>query len=132
MRLLNYLIGSFQCICYVQIYTIKNILMQKHRCKQTRACSMRSYQPIGLFFGGVSMCSRFDFFFIFFIFYMFTLLSLFNSSTIFTHPSNSIFILNEALLMAISEAQVEGRSPATRTEKSWQTNRKPIKPKRHE
>ena len=33
------------------------------------------------------------------------------------------------LLMAILEAQVERRSPATRTEKSWQMDRKPIKPK---
>ena len=34
--------------------------------------------------------------------------------------------------MAILEAQVEGRSLAARTEKSWQTDRKPIKPKRQE
>lgn len=33
------------------------------------------------------------------------------------------------LLMAISEAQVEGRSRATRTKRSWQTDGKPIKPK---
>ena len=30
--------------------------------------------------------------------------------------------------MAISEAQVEGKGPTTRTEKSWQTDRKPTKP----
>ena len=36
------------------------------------------------------------------------------------------------MLMAISEAQVEGRSPATRIEKSWQTDRKLIKPKQQE
>ena len=34
--------------------------------------------------------------------------------------------------MAILEAQVRRRSPATQTEKSWQINRKPIKPKRQE
>ena len=33
------------------------------------------------------------------------------------------------LLMAILEAQMERRSPATRTEKSWQIDRKLIKPK---
>ena len=35
-------------------------------------------------------------------------------------------------LIAISEAQVVGRSLATRTERSWQTDRKPIKPKQQE
>ena len=30
------------------------------------------------------------------------------------------------------EAQVEGRSLVTQTERSWQTNRKSIKPKRQE
>ena len=33
------------------------------------------------------------------------------------------------LLMAILEAQVERRSQASQTEKSWQMDRKPIKPK---
>ena len=35
----------------------------------------------------------------------------------------------KCLLIAILEAQVERRSPATRAEKSWQIDRKPIKPK---
>ena len=34
--------------------------------------------------------------------------------------------------MAILEAQVEGRGPATRTEKSWQRDKKLIKPKQQE
>ena len=36
------------------------------------------------------------------------------------------------MLMAILEAQMKGRGLATRTEKSWQMDRKPIKPKRQE
>ena len=58
LRLLNYLIGSFLSICYMQIYTIKNIRMRKHRCRQT---CMGSYQPIGLFFGCVSLLFLFSF-----------------------------------------------------------------------
>ena len=40
-------------------------------------------------------------------------------------------VLKRTLLMAILEAQVGRRSLAKRTEKSWQIDRKPIKPKRH-
>ena len=83
----------------ISMYLLRaNIHNKKHTYAeaqmQTDTC-ISSYQPIGLFFG-VSICSHFDVFFFNYFFYMFTLLSLFNSSTIFTQPSNSIFILNEA------------------------------------
>ena len=43
--------------------------------------------------------------------------------------STGVAARNHTLLRAILEAQVGRRSPTTRTERSWQTDRKPIKPK---
>ena len=77
------------CICYVQIYTIKNICMRKYRCRLTLVLVAIN---LGFFWLCLSMYSHFDVFF-----YMFTL---FNSSKIFTRSWNSIFFffffLNEA------------------------------------